>query len=96
MRIVECGGELAEQLMAIKGCGPALGCLPEFLDSLTVGIGKCIPQFYKLCDFERLIRICPFDPAWEAFEWKQKMVSERLEALEVEVKELQAQLPAGR
>lgn len=62
----------------------------DILRELTIALPTCGPEFYKRCDFDRLIRICPFDPAWEAFEWKQKLVSERLEALEVQVKELQA------
>jgi hypothetical protein len=67
-------------------------CGNELFQELTIGLPKCMPEFYKLCDFDRLIRICPFDPAWDAFEWKQQVVAERLQALEVQVKELQVKL----
>ena len=70
--------------------------LPELLRELTIVLPKCGPEFYKQCDFDRLVRICPFDPAWDAFDWKQQVVSERLQALEVQVKELQAKLPAHK
>ena len=73
-----------------------LQCIPELFGELTIELPKCGPDFYIQCDFDRLIHICPFDPAWDAFEWKQKVVSERLESLEVQVKELQAKLPTGR
>jgi hypothetical protein len=71
-------------------------CSNEFFTELTTELPKCGPEFYKLCDFDRLIRICPFDPAWDAFEWKRLSQSERLEALEVKVKELEANLPKGK
>jgi hypothetical protein len=71
-------------------------CSNEFFGELMVELPKCGPEFYKLCDFDRLIRICPFDPAWDAFEWKEQLVTERLQALEVEVKELQATLPTRK
>lgn len=93
MGVIECGRELFDTMLEIKICRPALGCIREFDDELTGSLGKCIPEFYKLCDFDRLIRICPFDPAWDAFEWKQQIVTERLQALEVQVKELQAKVP---
>jgi hypothetical protein len=79
-------------------CGPGLfpPCMPEVFQELTVELPKCGPDFYIQCNFDRLIRICPFDPAWEAFEWKRLDQSQRLEALEVQIKELQAMLPKGK
>ena len=68
------------------------GCWRELDDQLTLALGQCKIEFWKICDFDRLIRICPFDPAWEAFDWKQQTVTERVQALEVQVKELQAKV----
>jgi hypothetical protein len=67
-----------------------LKILRALKDELNIELPKCGSDFYIQCNFDRLIRICPFDPAWDAFEWKHKLVSERLESLEVQVKELQA------
>lgn len=71
-------------------------CGNELFTELTIKLPKCVSEFYKLCDFDRLIRICPFDPAWDAFDWKQQVTSERLQVLEVQVKELQAKLPTTK
>ncbi len=88
-------GPIIRTLAAVEafraGLGP--GCFRELNDQLTITLGHCKIEFWKVCDFDRLIRICPFDPAWDAFDWKQQVVSERLQALEVQVKELQAKLP---
>ncbi len=94
--IWDCGRELFENWSAVRACQPALGCLPEFHESLIQSLGICRHDFFLQCEVEKLVRICPFDPAWDAFEWKQQLVSERLEALEVQVKELQAMLPKGK
>lgn len=76
------------------GFGPR--CRPAFYPALTTRLLKCGGEFYQACDFDDLARICPFDPAWEAWEWKQQLVSKRLESLEVEVKELKAKLPTDK
>jgi hypothetical protein len=89
-KVWECGRELADQMAFLKEWRGPIGCVHEFDDVITVAVAKCVPEFYKLCDLERLIRICPFDPAWDAFEWKQQVLTDRLEALEVQVKELGA------
>jgi len=75
---------------------PAMQCGRGLFQELRVELRGCMPEFYRQCNFDRLIRICPFDPAWDAFDWKQKVVSERLQALEVQVKELEAKLPAKK
>jgi hypothetical protein len=89
-------GPIIRDMMQVKICGRALTCGIELWDGLTLELPKCAPEFYEACDFDRLIRICPFDPAWDAFEWKQQVVAERLEALEVQVKELQAKVQRGK
>lgn len=78
-------------------CGPPFVGWPpiDLFHELTIELRKCGPEFYKLCDFDRLVRICPFDPAWDAFEWRLAH-SERLEALEVKVTSLERKLPTGR
>ncbi len=93
MSLMDCGKELFDAQLGYKACRPALGCLPEFQDGLIERLGMCKIEFWKVCDFDDLMRICPFDPAWDAFDWKQQVVSERLQTLEVQVKELQAKLP---
>jgi hypothetical protein len=89
-------GDIIQTIMEIKICGGVLKCGNAFVDKLEIGLKPCIPEFYKLCDFDLLIRVCPFDPAWDAFEWKQQIISERMQALEVQVKELQVKVQRAK
>jgi hypothetical protein len=69
---------------------------PRILPALTVRLQSCGPEFYERCDFDDLIRICPFDPAWDAFEWKLLAQKEKLDALQVRVEALEPKQPKSR
>jgi hypothetical protein len=72
---------------------PIFRCGKPFFDILEKSLIACGPGFFIQCPgFERIAPLCPFDPAWEAFEWKQKIAIERIDQLEVQIKEIQAKL----
>jgi len=57
---------------------------------LTEGLMACGGEFYIRCPgFERLERVCDFEPAFEAAKWKEKVQLDRIAQLEARVQELE-------
>ena len=57
---------------------------------LTEGLMACGGEFYLRCPgFERLERVCDFEPAIEAAKWKEKVQLDRIAQLEARVQELE-------
>ena len=57
---------------------------------LTEGLMACGGEFYIRCPgFERLERVCDFEPAIEAAKWKEKVQLDRITKLEARVQELE-------
>jgi hypothetical protein len=57
---------------------------------LTEGLKACGGEFYVKCPgFERLERVCDFEPAIEAAKWKEKVQLDRIAQLEARVQELE-------
>jgi len=57
---------------------------------LTEALKACGGEFYVKCPrFERLERVCDFEPAIEAAQWKEKVQLDRIAQLEARVQELE-------
>ena len=82
--------------------GKAISCRPlysvqcispkckDFDVRLTQSLMACGGEFYGKCPaFDRLERVCWFEPAIEAAKWKEKIQLDRIAQLEARVKELE-------
>ncbi len=82
---------LCRYLCLEHGCLPLYRCQPEFYLKLTEGLKACGGDFYNKCPgFDRIEKVCEFEPAIDASKLKEQVQLERIAKLEAQVKELQA------
>ena len=94
--------ELTGSMGPIPACGDAMTataakwsktippCHCDLWLYLTEGLKACSEGFYVRCPgFERIERVCDFEPAIEAANWKEKVQLDRIAQLEARVQELE-------
>ena len=77
----------------LSKCTAIFWCDGPFIDRLTEGLTACGEGFYIKCPgFDRIERVCEFEPAIDAAKWKEHVQVEQVAKLEARIKALELEV----